>query len=62
MMGSPGGPLGEARDTPGLHPSRPSLPLSTTPVTPFLLSGESEGVGSEVTLANPLPPVGPGFV
>lgn len=40
--------------------SQPASPHG--PVTPFLLGGESEGVGSEVTLVIPLPPVSPGFI
>lgn len=57
-----GGLLGWAQDPPGLRPSCPSLRPPTAPVTPFLLGGESEGVGSEVTPVIPLPPVGPGSI
>lgn len=59
--------LGWAQDPPGLRPSCPSLRLPRAPVTPFLLSGEGEGVGSEVTRVStaappPAPyPVSPGL-
>lgn len=53
--------------TPGLHPSCPSLAFPTglisgCPVAPFLLSGEGEGVGHEVTPVSSLSPVSPGFI
>lgn len=42
------GLLGWAQDPPGLGPFCPSLHLPSVSGTPFLLGGESEGVGPEL--------------